>query len=189
MKIHLRARLTAVATVFLAVLLSSCAVSGFGNSRRRVPFNESEFATYRGSGSATVSGQLAVTSSEGAVHVGNFGGSTAGIRITLIPVTAYTREMVEREIGDGIYLGASDPRFRKYVRLTTTDGNGAFAFEQIPAGEYFVSGLGEWIDRGYFKHQWACERVTVAGGQSVRISLTQNLHRAGRPLLRLWALE
>jgi hypothetical protein len=182
----LRARLAVVA---MALLLSSCAVSGFVNSQRRVRFDESEFAAYRGTGSGTVTGLLAVKSSDGAEHVGNFGGSMAGVHVTLIPVTAYTKEMVEREIGDGENLGASDPRFEKYVRVTKTDGNGSFVFNQIPAGDYFVSGLGEWVEYGEFKYQWACERVTVGNGQTVRIKLARNVHRPGRPTLVIWALE
>ena len=187
MNIHLlRARLS---VVLAALLLSSCAFLGFGASRRRVPFDESEFAAYRGSGAGTVTGQLVIRSDNGAEHVGNFGGSIAGVHVTLIPVAAYTKEMVEREIGDGENLGASDPRFQKYVRLTKTDGNGHFVFDQIREGEYFVSGLGEWIEFGEIKYQWACERVTVGNGQTVTIKLTRNLQRPGRPTLVIWALE
>jgi len=188
MKIHvLRARLTAAFGGLL--LLSACAFSGFETSPRRVAFDESEFAAYRGAGSGSVTGQLAIRSGDGGEHVGNFGGSMAGVHVTLIPVTAYTKEMVDREIGNGENLGASDPRFKKYVRLTTTDGNGDFAFDQVPAGEYFVSGLGEWVEFGRFNYQWACERVTVGNGETVRMRLTHNLQRPGRPTLVIWALE
>lgn len=173
----------------LALLLSSCAFSGFVNSPRQVRFDESEFAAYRGPGSGTVTGQLAVRSSNGAEHVGNFGGSIAGVPVTLIPVTAYTKEMVEREIGNGENLGASDPRLEKYVRVTKTDGNGDFVFNQVPEGDYFVSGLSEWVEYGELKHQWACERVAVGNGQAVRVKLSRNVHRPGRPTLVIWALE
>jgi hypothetical protein len=181
MKIRfMRGRLTMVA---LGLLLSSCIFSGFATAPRRVAFDESEFAAYRGAGSGTVTGQLVVTSNDGAVHIGD------GTHVTLIPVTAYTKEMVEREIGDGDNLGASDPRFKKYVRLTTTDANGNFVFHQIPAGEYFVSGLGEWSEGDDFQYQWACERVTVGNGQTVRIKVTHNLQHPGKPTLVIWALE
>ena len=188
MKIHfLSARLT-VASLALA-LLASCALSGFATSQRRVPFNEAEFAAYRGSGSGSVTGQLSVTSSDGVVHAGSAGQGPNSIHVTLLPVTAYTREMVEREIGDGENLGSSDPRFQKYARLTSTDANGNFAFRQIPAGEYFVSGLGEWTASGDFQYQWACERVRVGKGETVRIKLSHDLHHPGKPLLVIWALQ
>jgi hypothetical protein len=188
MKIHfLSARLT-VASLALA-LLASCALSGFATSQRLVPFNEAEFAAYRGSGSGSVTGQLSVTSSDGVVHAGSAGQGPNSIHVTLLPVTAYTREMVEREIGDGENLGSSDPRFQKYARLTTTDTNGNFAFRQIPAGEYFVCGLGQWTASGDFQYQWACERVRVGKGETVRIMLSHDLHHAGKPLRVIWALE
>ena len=172
----------------LAVVLCSCAFSGFATSPRRVHFDESEFAAYRGSGSGTVTGQLDIKAN-GSEHVGNFGSSIAGIHVTLIPVTPYTEEMVEREIGDGEYLGASDWRFKKYVRLTQTDPNGYFAFHEVPAGEYFVSGLGEWNERGEIKFQWACERVRIEDGQTIKVRLMDNLHHPGKPTLVIWALE
>jgi hypothetical protein len=167
----------------LALVLSSCVFSGFATAPRRVAFDESEFAAYRGAGTGTVTGQLVVTSSDGAAHIGD------GTHVTLIPVTAYTKEMVEREIGDGDNLGASDPRFQKYVRLTKTDASGNFVFRQIRAGEYFVSGLGEWSESDDFQYQWACERVTVGNGQTVRIKVTHNLQHPGKPTLVIWALE
>jgi hypothetical protein len=187
MKIHfLSARLMVVC---LAAMLSSCAFPGYATSSRRVHFNESDFAAYGGAGSGTVTGQLDIKSSNGGEHVGNFGGSIAGIHITLIPVTPYTEEMVEREIGDGEYLGASDWRLKKYVRLTQTDPNGYFVFHDVPAGEYFVSGLGEWIEYGRFNYQWACERVMIDAGQTIKIRLMHNLHHPGKRTLVIWALE
>jgi hypothetical protein len=185
MRIYARA----VTIVSIAFSLASCVFSGFATSPRRVAFDESEFADYRGSGSGVVTGLLAVRSSDGFERVGNFGGSVAGVHITLMPVTAYTREMVEREIGDGQYLGASDRRLQKYVRLTKTDGNGHFEFHQVRAGEYFVCGLAEWSVFGGFQYQWACERVTVGDGQTVRIKLSHNLRHPGKPTLVIWALE
>jgi len=176
--------------VVLLGLLTSCAFPGTETVPRRVAFDDSAFAGYGKAGSGTVSGKLVVTSGDGVVHAGsanqNMMGDTA---VTLLPVTAYTREMVEREIGNGDRLPSSDPRFQKYVRLAKTDANGNFAFHQVPAGDYFVSGMGEWLEMGEFKYQWACERVKVGSGQSVNIKLTHNLNHPASPLLVLSALE
>jgi len=165
--------------VFLALLLSSCAVLAVP---RRVPFNEAEFAPYRTPGSGTVAGQL-VTSYGGETHIGD------GTHVTLLPVTSYTKEMVEREIGNGENLAGSDPRLRQYVRLLTTDGGGNFVFDHLPPGEYFVCGLNEWYVGDDAQYQWACERVTVGKGQTVRIKLSKNIQRPGSPTLVIWALE
>jgi hypothetical protein len=161
------------AVVLLGVLLSSCALVG---APRRVAFNEAEFAAYRGPGTSTVAGQL-VTTSNGEVHIGD------GVHVTLMPVTAYTREMVDREIVNGENLASSDPRFRQYIRITKTDGQGKFVFEHVPAGEYFVAGLNEWYFADTTEYQWACERITVGKRQTVDIKLSKNLQRPGSPIL------
>ena len=166
--------------VSLALLLSSCAIVG---APRRTAFNEAEFAPYRGAGTGLVSGQLIVTGDDGQTHLGD------GVHVTLLPVTSYTREMVEREIGNGENLAGSDPRLKAYVRLLTTDGGGNFTFDHLPPGEYFVSGLDEWYVGEDAQYQWACERVTVGRGQAVRIKLSKNIQRPGAPTLVIWALE
>jgi hypothetical protein len=130
-----------------------------------------------------VTGQLVVTTAEGETHISD------GTHVTLLPVTSYTKEMVDREIGNGENLAPSDPRFRPYVRLVTTDTHGNFIFDHLPPGDYFVSGLAEWSFTDDFEYQWACERVTVSKGQTVRIKLSKNLQRRGQPTLVIWALE
>ena len=110
-----------------AMALSSCAFLIFVKSPRRVPFDEAALAGNRGPGTGTVTGQLVATD-EGVAHPGE------GVPITLIPVTAYTREMVDRILGDGENLTASDPRFRKYVRKTDADHQGNFCFHPSPRG-------------------------------------------------------
>ena len=162
-----------------ALLLSSCAVLGVP---RRVAFNEAEFAPYRGAGSGSVAGQL-VTSSGGDVYIGS------GVHVTLLPVTSYTKEMVEREIGNGENLASSDARLHQYIRMTKTDDGGNFVFDHVPPGEYFVCGLNEWYIADDAQYQWACERTTVGKGQKVNIKVSKNLQRPGSPTLVIWALQ
>lgn len=150
---------------------------------RRVAFRDAEFAPYRGSGSGMVTGQLVVVDSDGKIRVGE------GAHITILPVTSYTREMVERVIGDGDNLADSDPRLKEFVRLKTTDDNGNFVFDHVRSGQYFVSGLVEWGDADNTEYQWACERVTVGNGQTVHLKVSQNLHHPDKPTMVLWALE
>ena len=56
-------------------------------------------------------------------------------------------------------------------------------------GDYFVCGLAEWYVGDDAQYQWACERVTLGAGQTIRIKLSKNLQRPGRPTLVIWALE
>jgi hypothetical protein len=61
-----------------------------------------------------VTGQL-ICSYKGEDHPGQ------GAPVTLLPVTTYSKEMIDRELGDGVTLEPSDPRLKKYVRITKTD--------------------------------------------------------------------
>jgi hypothetical protein len=138
---------------------------------RRVPFNEADFAAYRGAGTGTVAGQLAVTDTNGELHVGT------RCDIELVPVTPYTQEMVEVELGQGLFLYPSvDSRFKKYARVMTADSNGNFVFRQVPAGQYFVCGEVDWLlpASDDYDVQWGLERVTVGKGQTVNVTVSHN---------------
>src|ERR1700739_4349339 len=144
----------------LPLVLASCVYTAFYRAPRQVAFNEAEFTIYAGPRTASVTGQL-ICSYEGEDHPGQ------GAPVPLLPVTTYTKEMIDRELGDGLTLAPSDPRLKKYVRITKTDDQGHFAFRDVPAGQYFVAGEATW-DRpggGAYLSQWACERITLHKGQ------------------------
>ena len=145
-------------------------------------FNDADFAAYRGQGTSTVAGQL-VTTSGGETYIGD------GVYVTLMPVTAYTKEIIDRVIGNGENLAPSDPRFRQYIRIMKTDGQARFVFDHVPAGEYFVAGLNEWSVGDSTEYQWACERITVGKGQTVNIKLSKNLQRPGAPTMVVSPLQ
>jgi hypothetical protein len=162
-----------------ALWLSSCAT---GPLPRKAAFDEAEFTHYRHPGSGAVAGQLVVTSGNGPAHVG------INNHVALFPVTAYSKEIVDREIGNGEYLQASDARFLKYVRTASTDAHGNFGFSHLAAGEYFVLGLAQWNEGNAAQYQWACETIKVGGGQTAGIKLAHDLHSPKRPTLVLWPL-
>lgn len=150
---------------------------------RRVEFREAEFAPFQGKGTGAVAGQLVATSADGETHIGN------DEHITLLPVTPYTQEMVDREIGNGESLAPSDTRLRPYVRLMKTDDHGNFRFDHLPPGDYFVSGLVQWYFGDDAIYQWACERITVHEGKVTQVRVSKNLQRPGKPTLVIWALQ
>jgi hypothetical protein len=163
-----------VATL-LALFFASCISGGFNAVPRRVVFNEADFATYGGPRTASVTGQL-IRSYEGEDHPGQ------GTPVTLLPVTAYTKEMIDRELGDGVTLMLSDSRLKKYIRISNADHQGNFAFRHVPAGEYFVAGEAGWDKADYELHQWACELVTVHKGQMVNIRVARNPQHGNSPV-------
>jgi len=153
----------------LALFLTSCLYNVFYRAPPQVAFNEAALAGYAAAGTASVTGQLICTY-EGEDHPGQ------GNPVTLLPVTAYTKEMIDRELGDGVTLVPSDPRLKKYLRFTRTDDQGNFAFRQVPAGEYFIAGEATSMPPGGgdFVGQWACEQVTIHKGQKLNIRVTHD---------------
>lgn len=168
--------------LLLALFLASCAFAGFNAVPRQVAFNEADFATYGGPGTASVTGQL-ICSYEGKNHPGQ------GTPVTLLPVTAYTKEMIDRELGDGVTLMPSDSRLKKYIRITNADHQGNFAFRHVSRWEYFVAGEAGWDKADYELHQWACERVTVHNGQMVNIRVTHNPQHGDSPINNIWTVQ
>ena len=166
----------------LALFLVSCVFADFTGVTRQVAFNEADFATYAGPGTASVTGQL-ICSYEGKDHPGQ------GTPVTLLPVTAYTKEMIERELGDGVTLTPSDSRLKKYIRITNADHQGNFAFRHVPAGDYFVAGEAGWDKADYELHQWACERVTVYKGQVIKIRVAHNPQHGNSPVNNIWTVQ
>ena len=165
-------------SLFFVVLtipvLSSCQVVPVV---RRVPFSESDFAAYGIPGSASVSGQLVVTDPQGGVHRGN------QRVIALLPVSAYTKESVQREVINAEHLVSPDPRFGKYRRVAKCDEAGNFRFDGVPAGEYFLISLVEWNELfDNPDYQWACERIKVSKGQAYTTTLSHNPLGAGQAM-------
>ena len=137
-RLHPKVIRNLAASLVAAVSLSACGGMAMNemlfphNVSRHATFNEAEFAASRGSGSGVVRGQA---------FLGNVDGSTlqaSNTKVELFPVTSYTTETIQRKYANGVYLAPPDPRYAKYVRTTTTDGNGNFRFANLPPGQYYV---------------------------------------------------
>jgi hypothetical protein len=119
------------------VLFSSCAGEGPVVPRRTL-FREADFARTGGAGSGSVTGQVFITMTDNTTRVG------AGVTLVLLPVNTYTTETIQRKYEGGENLADGDPRYYKHVRAAVSDGQGYFAFRQIPSGDYYVGGTVEW---------------------------------------------
>jgi hypothetical protein len=162
-----------------ALWFSSCATTGL---QRNAAFDEAEFARYRHPGSGSVTGQLVVTTPTGSAQAG------VNNHVAIFPVTTYTKEILEREVGNGEYLQTSDPRFLRYVKTSTTDARGNFAFNHLAEGEYFVLGLAQWNEGNTAQYQWASETVKVGGGLTAGVKLAHDPHDPKRPNIVVWPL-
>ena len=118
-----------------ALFFSSCAAPIVP---RQAPYNEADFARTGGAGSGAVTGQVFITMTNHTTRVG------AGVVLVLLPVNAYTTETIQRKYEGGENLADGDPRYYKHVRAVRSDGQGYFAFRQIPPGDYYVGGTVMW---------------------------------------------
>jgi hypothetical protein len=145
---------------------------------RKVPFEESAFVPYARSGSATIKG-TAFTILRDNKHERVAGSKSV---IKLVPANAYTEEIVSRHYFDRVKLEQADPRYARYVRRTSPDDDGHFAFKNLPAGSYYVSCHLRWEvpdsytdsdgvtwDTTADEDQWIYAKVSIAGGQTVDV--------------------
>lgn len=158
--------------LLVAVGFQSCATAP---APRTATFQESEYRPYAGTGDASVSGQVSMRTGDGQVTSG--GGCK---EVLLEPVTSYSTEWFEREVMKNEVLGTPDPRALSFRRTTQTDAGGAFRFEQLPAGSYYVACLmrwDRWIMQGtrpvmFEEAAWVHGRVTLKTGEHGRVVLT-----------------
>ena len=110
-----------------ALLLVGC--SSMVN--QRVPFNEVDFQPYESPGTAVIHGHAFARSDTGVKH------GAAGVRICLVPLTAYTEERA-KIMESGKEPSPEDPRLTKYIKTTVGDWGGDYQFEGLPAGNYLL---------------------------------------------------
>jgi hypothetical protein len=106
--------------------------------------------------------------------------SCAGNAVALTPDTAYSRERIVKLYGSGEYaviptpvvraktIANDNPAMRGYVRSVRCDSAGGFAFDNIPAGSFFV--IAEVGDpQG---PRVVMRRVTAVAGRVLQVPLT-----------------
>ncbi len=138
----------------------------------RIPFPADEYARLPRSGNATVKGNIYVVGPTGQKIYGK------QTRLYLNPVTSYSRQWYEASYLGGKKMAKADPRLFNYLKFTTSDANGHFAFYGVPAGRYYVIGVvrcGQ--ECGYDTPQniRVAREVSVSPGKTVQVELSKNL--------------
>lgn len=100
---------------------------------RMVQFDEAEYTRYGSDGTGAITGQAFLKTRAGDVKYG------AGCTVILNPVTSYSTEWYTRWVVGGVALEPGDQRASKYTRQVIADGEGRFAFQGLPEGEYYVA--------------------------------------------------
>ena len=101
----------------------------------RIPFPVDEYRRLRQVGEATVKGTIYIEDSTGRRIYGK------QTRLYLNPVTSYSRQWYEESYLGGRKMGKADPRLFNYLKFTTSDAGGNFAFYGVPAGRYYLIGV------------------------------------------------
>lgn len=153
----------------LIALLCSCATVP-PVYQRQVAFDPAQHAPYEVAGDAAVSGQAFIRATSGQVYYGH--------QVALLPVTDYTREFYQVTVLEDRASSPHDPRLDASMRRATCDGEGRFAFESIPAGEYYLITIVAFQNRHHISRAPSTDyrrlhaQVQVEPGQTLEVLLT-----------------
>jgi len=160
-------RRTSMCVGLMLALLAALATACSHHHRRQETLNEREYATYRGAGTAMISGQVTHTLSNGQVLYG----SACQVRLT--PITSES----SRYMSDVVMSGGTKPWKADADAiwwLEQADDSGRFRFKEVPAGSYYLTCPVAWREPGGGTRErilWA--EATVAAGDSVDVAVSR----------------
>lgn len=136
--------------------------------RAHEAMNQREYASYRGSGAATISGQVTMTLQDGTV----LDGSACQVRLT--PITTESKKYIENVV----MTGGTSPwkeNADSVWWLATADQEGRFRFEEVPAGDYYLTCLVAWREpgSGSTRQRILWTETSVEGSASVDVAVSR----------------
>jgi hypothetical protein len=156
-------------------------------------FDEAAFGSIRSSGSAVVTGRA--VGYMGDQHWEPMQTRVAHhLTVGLMPANAYTDEVANIIWQHAPTEVVLDPRLTQFVRKTVTDGDGNFSFGHVGPGSYYVfcrftwssrenvlDNFNDYVTRDYLNEQTLYAKVTITGGETVRIGAWQLSSYTGTP--------
>ena len=156
-----------VVAALLCVALMGCASVG-APAAMTERFDPAAAAFINAQGKASVSGQAFVRQDDGKLL------RAVGTNVYLNPRTPYADERVAAIYGTGdkqkwgARVPDADPLYEKSMRKTVASSSGSFRFDHLADGNYYVVAM--IFQPGGLAFEFPIlERITVKGGQSVRI--------------------
>ncbi len=125
----------------LLALPVACVGSRANPSQVDARFDEAEYAAYAEAGTASITGQAYLRLADGRSVF------AAGDEVRLVPSTAYTRELIEKQVVQEQQIDAVDVRLAGVTRKAWGDGMGFFDFRDLPAGDYIIVCEIDWQER------------------------------------------
>jgi hypothetical protein len=138
----------------------------------RIPFPQEEYNRLARTGSATIKGSIYLESPTGEKIYGR------QTRLYLNPVTSYSRQWYHESYLGGRKMAKADPRLFNYLKFTTSDKTGRFAFYGVPAGSYYVIGVvrcGQECGFDTPQNIRVAREVTVGSGGTVDVELSKGI--------------
>lgn len=136
----------------------------------RVPFSNEEYNHLAKIGNATIRGTIYL---KDAYNKRILGGNT---RLYLNPVTSYSKQWYYESYLGGHKMQKADKRLFNYLRFTSANEQGQFAFYGVPPGEYYLIGTVKCAGAcGYSvpKNVRIATQVSVRGNEIVQKELTR----------------
>jgi hypothetical protein len=139
----------------------------------RIPFPVEEYAHLHRMGKGTIKGQIYLTDGYDRKVFGK------GTRLYLNPKTSYSDQWYEESYIGGHKMQKADNRLFNYLRFTSSDQNGNFAFYGVPSGSYYLIGTVTCgTECGYDRptQRRIATLVTVRGNQIVQKDLSGQMY-------------
>lgn len=100
----------------------------------RIAFPVEEYNSLQRTGKGTIQGSIYLQDSYGTKISGS------KTRLYLNPITSYSKQWYEDSYLGKHQMGEADSRLFNYLRFTSSNENGAFAFYGVPSGRYYLIG-------------------------------------------------
>ncbi|MDH5407184.1 MAG: hypothetical protein OEY00_01085 [Gammaproteobacteria bacterium] len=155
------------------LLVSACSTKPI--TVDRIAFNEVEFTSLAAQGTTSISGTAFIVDAQGEKHF------PSNAQARLNPKTSYSRQWYEVNYLNQQNIADADPRYLKYVRKADIDARGNFSFENIPAGNYYISAPVFWMkefkleDGSVFLKRmgaFVCYEIQVEQGKDMIVQIT-----------------
>jgi hypothetical protein len=139
---------------------------------KRIPFPLPEYYALTQIGKGTIEGNIYLTDSYGRQVVG---GDT---RLYLNPVTSYSKQWYNKGYLAGRKMESADGKLFNYLKFTSSNYEGRFAFYGVPKGRYYLIGTVQCGTQCGFaspKSIRIAREVSVSGNQVISTSLTRDM--------------
>jgi len=137
---------------------------------RRIPFPNSEYTALSRKGKGTVKGAIYILDDSGKRIYGK------KTRLYLNPVTSYSKQWYDQSYIGGYKMGKSDKRLFNYLKFTSSNSSGKFAFFGVPNGSYYLIGTvkcGSQCGYESVKDIRIAKEVRISGTDIVTVDLSR----------------